>query len=123
MDNKGQTLSLPSFTLKQRMVRLAALPVMSPTLPEAVAKLEREMMIVALETTLGHKKHAARILGMSDRVFRYRAHQLGLIESDEPVYTLPEEWEQGQTIVQRKNGRETMLSVKLQVDLSHKEDR
>jgi Nif-specific regulatory protein len=49
-----------------------------PTLAEAVERLERRMVEDALRTEAGSITAAARALGTTERVVRYKAHKLGI---------------------------------------------
>jgi Nif-specific regulatory protein len=49
-----------------------------PTLAEAVQRLERQMIEDALRTAAGNVAAAARALGTTERVVRYKARKLGI---------------------------------------------
>jgi Nif-specific regulatory protein len=59
-------------------LRAAAVSSERPTLGEAVDKLEREMISEALQAAEGNIAAAARALGTTERVVRYKAQKLGL---------------------------------------------
>jgi Nif-specific regulatory protein len=48
------------------------------TLPEAIAQLERKMISEALGKERGNLTRAARLLGTSERVIRYKVNKYGL---------------------------------------------
>ncbi len=49
-----------------------------PSLPETLDRVEREMLVTALEATRGNKAKAARILGITERIMglRVRKHRI-----------------------------------------------
>ncbi len=71
---------LPEFLVQ----RAEAQPNRAPTLEEAVSKLEREVIRAALEACDGNAAHAARKLGTSERIVRYKAKKYALL-SDRAV--------------------------------------
>jgi len=48
------------------------------TLPEAVANIEREMIMEALKTTKGHQGKAAKLLGVTERILGYKIKRYGI---------------------------------------------
>lgn len=46
-----------------------------PSLPETLERVEREMLLTALEATRGNKAKAARILGITERIMGLRVRK------------------------------------------------
>ena len=61
-----------------------AFPTDGVQLDQLVSDFERKWVLRALEHTHGVRKHAAKILGISFRSFRYRLEKLGLGRADDP---------------------------------------
>ena len=53
------------------------------SLETAVEKLERAMMADALQRTNGNKRKASQLLGVTERIFGYKAKQYGLASAKE----------------------------------------
>ena len=47
-------------------------------LPTTLARVEREMIVVALRATRGNKARAARVLGISERLMGLRVNKYGI---------------------------------------------
>jgi len=71
---------LPPTVLSREVAQVAAPRVTSEgvDLEKLVADYERSLLLDALEMAGGVKKHAARLLGITFRSFRYRLEKLGL---------------------------------------------
>ena len=64
-----------------RAVREPADDTQQLTLLEAVRRLERQMIEEALRTAAGNVTAAARALGATERVVRYKARKLGIVSA------------------------------------------
>ena len=53
----------------------------APSIREAVERLERELIVRALETSEGMQSEAARRLGISERVLRYKMKKYGIVRT------------------------------------------
>jgi DNA-binding NtrC family response regulator len=52
-----------------------------PSMREAVERLERELIVRALEASGGRQSDAARRLGISERVLRYKMKKYRIVRS------------------------------------------
>ncbi len=52
-----------------------------PSMREAVERLERELIVRALSEAEGRQSDAARRLGVSERVLRYKMKKYGIIRT------------------------------------------
>ncbi len=52
-----------------------------PSMREAVERLERELIVRALGEAEGHQSDAARRLGISERVLRYKMKKYRIVRS------------------------------------------
>ncbi len=73
------------FVIQEHHLPLVVRPVVAPketteelTLAEAVARLERQMIEAALERARGNASRAARALGTTERIVRYKAGKYGI---------------------------------------------
>jgi two-component system response regulator PilR (NtrC family) len=73
----------PTVTEGQPAPGRVVIPESGVKLEGLVDDYERSLLREALRKSGGVKKHAARLLGISFRSFRYRLEKLGLDESDE----------------------------------------
>jgi len=53
----------------------------APSMREAVERLERELIVRALEASGGRQSDAARRLGISERVLRYKMKKYRIVRS------------------------------------------
>jgi DNA-binding NtrC family response regulator len=52
-----------------------------PSMRETVERLERELIVRALEASGGRQSEAARRLGISERVLRYKMKKYGIVRT------------------------------------------
>ncbi len=58
-----------------------------PSMREAVERLERELIVRTLEATAGKQSEAARRLGISERVLRYKMKKYGIVRTTKVSFT------------------------------------
>lgn len=106
--SQHQLITQPAQPMHTRPLTLRQVPEMRPSLPEAVAMLEKKMILEALARTVGHRTHAARVLGITNRQLLYKLRDLAL-ESEEamPLRGRP----------RQDSGRQTSVSVSVHVDV------
>lgn len=84
----GQQRQLPSNGKGSQAVttdRETAIVVLPINLEDELAKLEKQYLLRALHQSGGIKKHAAELLGLNFRSFRYRMKKYGLNENTEEI--------------------------------------
>jgi two-component system response regulator PilR (NtrC family) len=75
--------SLPETLLRPPEISYSCqIPEEGVDLEHLVDNYERALLNEAMRSTNGVKKHAAKLLGISFRSFRYRFEKLGLDQSD-----------------------------------------
>jgi two-component system response regulator PilR (NtrC family) len=82
-DDRIELGCLPPTVMEPRQTsRTASIPPDGVKLEELVDDYERSLLREALDSAGGVKKHAAKLLGISFRSFRYRLEKLGLEDPD-----------------------------------------